>query len=87
MGFLVIALVLAGMLGGLAFRRSWRRERVERLRDRARLKVIEGQMAMLRTALRIGAAEHLSRRRMHEAYGTDVFANPTAQEEPEDWRS
>jgi hypothetical protein len=84
MGFLIIGLVVVGAVGTLRFRRSWRRERVERLRDQARLKVIEGQMTMLRTALRISAAEHTTRRRMHQVH--DVFANSTAHEEPEEWR-
>jgi hypothetical protein len=66
MGFLVIGLVVVGTVGAIAFRQSWHKERVERLRDRARLKVIEGQMTMLRTALRISAAEQATRRRMHK---------------------
>jgi hypothetical protein len=84
--FLIIGLMVVGTVGTLVFRKSWHRERIERLRDRARLKVIEGQMTMLRTALRIGAAEHLARRRMHETSGNDVFTNSTAHEEPEAWR-
>jgi hypothetical protein len=87
MGFLVGVLVAAGVVGALVFRQSWQPERSERLRDRARLKVIEGQMTMLRAALRIGAAEHRARRRLHEVYGSDVFAHSTTHEEPEEWRS
>jgi hypothetical protein len=87
MGFLIIGLVVVGMIGAAMFRQSWHKERIERLRDRARLKVIEGQMTMLRTALRIGAAEHLARRRMHEVHDNSVFAHSTTHEEPEEWRS
>ena len=71
---------------GLAFRQSWRRERVERLRDQARLKAIEAQMAGLRATLRISAAEQVARRRMRELHHRDLFANSTIHEEPEQWR-
>jgi hypothetical protein len=89
MGFVVgvlLVMLLVGTIGALVFRQSWRRERIERLRDRARLRVIEGQMTMLRTALRINAAEQAARRRMHTVYDNNVFANSTAHEEPEAWR-
>ena len=68
------------------FRQSWRRERIERLRDRARIRVIEGQMTMLRAALRLNAAEQAARRRMHALHERDVFANSTIHEEPDEWR-
>lgn len=85
MDFLVTVLLVAVVASGLIFRRSWRHERIERLRDRARLRVIEGQMTMLRTALRINAAEQVARRRMHEL-DQDVFSNSTVHEEPGSWR-
>jgi hypothetical protein len=87
MGFLITALVVVGTAGALVFRQSWRKEHIERLRDRARLKIIEGQMTMLRAALRISAAEQAARRRMHEVHDQDVFGNSTVHEEPESWRS
>lgn len=87
MGFLVGArLLVAGGASALIFRQSWHKERIERLRDQARLKVIEGQMTMLRTALRVSAAEQAARRRMRTVYDNNVFANSTAHEEPEEWR-
>jgi hypothetical protein len=86
MGFLVIGLMVVGTVGALGFRRSWQREHIQRLRDQARLKAIESQMAGLRAALRISAAEQATRRRMHTAYNSNVFANSTAHEEPETWR-
>jgi hypothetical protein len=86
MGFLILGLVVVGIAGAVVLRRSWHKEHIERLRDQARLKVIEGQMTMLRTALRINAAERATRRRMHAAYDSGVFANSTAHEEPEEWR-
>jgi len=86
MSFLIMVLLVAIVAGGLVFRRSWHKEQSERLRDQARIRVIETQMAGLRAALRIGMAEHATRRRMHTMYDRDVFANSTAHEEPEDWR-
>jgi hypothetical protein len=86
LGFLILALVVVGTVGALVFRQSWHKERIERLRDQARLKVIEGQMTMLRTALRINVAEQAARRRMHQLHERDMFANSTAHEEPEAWR-
>jgi hypothetical protein len=86
MGFLVMVLLVAVVAGGLVFRRSWKRERVDRLRDQARLKVIEAQMAGLRAGLRVNVAEHATRRRMHDLHDRDLFANSTLYEEPEAWR-
>jgi hypothetical protein len=86
MSYLIIILLVGATVGGLMVRRSWRRQRLEQLRDQARLKVIETQMAGLRAALRINAAEHATRRRMHTMYDRDVFSNPTLHEEPEAWR-
>ena len=62
-GLLVAAIVVTGGL----ITKGLRRERVERLRDQARLRVIEGQMATLRALLRIEAAEHVIRDRLAEA--------------------
>jgi len=86
MDLLAIVLVVGVVIGGLMVRRSWRRQRLEQLRDQARLKVIETQMAGLRAALRINAAEHATRRRMHTMYDRDVFTNSTLHEDPETWR-
>jgi hypothetical protein len=86
MGFLFVVLAVGVMIGGLMVRRVWQRQRREQLRDRARLKVIETQMAGLRAALRIGMAEHTARRRMHQLHDRDPFANSTLHEEPEQWR-
>lgn len=64
---LLILLATVAVLGSGLTMRGLRRERVERLRDQARLRVIEGQMAALRTLLRIEAAEHVIRTRLAEA--------------------
>ena len=66
MALLVLLALVAVVSGGLALH-GLRRERVERLRDRARLRVVEGQMAAFRALLRIGAAEHVTRTRLAEA--------------------
>jgi hypothetical protein len=57
--------------GGLAMK-GLRRERRERLRDQARLRVVEGQLAALRALLLIGAAEHVTRARMREVQRRDL---------------
>lgn len=66
MGFLITTLVVLAVstVSGLWFGRWWRQDRIERLREQARLTVIETQMAAMRAALRIQAAEHLARRSM-----------------------
>jgi hypothetical protein len=64
---LLILLATVAVLGSGLTIRGLRRERVARLRDEARLRVIEGQMATLRALLRIEAAEHLIRTRLAEA--------------------
>jgi hypothetical protein len=64
---LLILLATVAVLGSGLTMRGLRRERVERLRDQARLRVIEGQMATLRALLRIEAAEHVIRVRLAEA--------------------
>jgi hypothetical protein len=76
---LLIAFVVAG---GLVIRYWHQQGQVARLRDRARLKVIEGQMATLRASLRIQIAEHAARRQMQQ----NLFANSTIHEEPEQWQ-
>jgi hypothetical protein len=67
---------------GLVLRYRYRQGRINRLRDDVRLRVIEGQMAALRAALRIQVAEHVIRQRMRD----DVFRNSTLHEEPDLWR-
>ena len=87
MGFLITTLVLlvVSIPVGLWLTRWQRQDRVDRLRDQARLKVIETQMAAMRATLRIQAAEHIVRQRMH--YDADnPFANSTIHEEPEEWQ-
>jgi hypothetical protein len=66
MALLILLVLVAAASGGLALG-GFRRERAARLRDQARLRVIEGQMAALRTLLRIEAAEHVIRTRLAEA--------------------
>jgi hypothetical protein len=83
MTLLVVLLFLVVIVGGLFIRTRFRQERVERFRDRARLRLIEGQLAMLRAALRLEAAEHLARRRFMALHARDVFENRTDHEE---WR-
>jgi hypothetical protein len=89
MGFLVFLLVLVAVLVASGFF-AWRwikAERAERSRNQVRLRVIEGQMALLRAMLRIGQAEYVTRQRMQsELHQRDVFANSTIHEEPEEWR-
>lgn len=84
MGFLSFVLVLfllVGLLTGTCLiRRQYRRARVQRVRDQARLKVVENQIAALRAALRISVAEHLARRAM-AMQSRDPFANCTDHEE------
>ena len=87
MDILVIGLVVSGaVIGGLLVRRSLHREQVARLRGDVRLREVEAQMAALRATLRIGLAEHLTRRRMHNLHTQDTFTNSTLHEEPEHWR-
>ena len=88
MGYVVsvaILLLVLALLGiaGLSVRAGFRFEAAERVRDQARIRVIEGQLATLRAALRIGMAEQAARRHMF-AMGGDVFDNRTDHEE---WRS
>lgn len=84
MGFLSFVLVLLLLVGlftsAWLIRRHYQRARVQRIRDQARLKVIESQMAGLRAALRISVAEHAVRRTI-AVQGRDPFANRTDHEE------
>jgi hypothetical protein len=83
MGFLVcsVGLLLLVIVGGLLMWGWLRREHVERSRDQARLRVVEGQLAMLRGLLRIEVAEHLARRRLMAMQSRDPFENRTDHEE------
>ena len=77
MGFLIgtLVLLIVSIPAGLWFARWQRHARIERLRDQARLKVIEAQMAAMRAALRIQAAEHVARQQMRRVYADDSSAN------------
>jgi hypothetical protein len=66
MALLILVATVAVVSGGLALC-GFRRDRVERLRDQARLRVVEGQIAALRALLRIEAAEHVIRARVADA--------------------
>jgi hypothetical protein len=82
MGFLVGLLIAGGIAGGLVVRHWHRRNQITRLRDQARLRVIEGQLATLRATLRIGAAEHAARQDLAgELRRTDLYRNSTDHEE------
>jgi len=82
MGFLIPILIIATMSGVLWLARRQRRNRLDQLREQARLKVVEAQMASMRAALRIQAAEYLARRRMQTyADDRDPYINSTAHEE------
>lgn len=71
MALLILLTIVAVVSGGLAMH-GLRQERAERLRDRARLRVVEGQMAALRVLLRIEAAEHVIRTRLAEMQRRDL---------------
>lgn len=82
MGSLIIItlLGLAILASVWVFWRWLKHERMERGRDRARLHVIEGQLATMRAALRITVAEHAVRRAMAMQSG-ELFENRTDHEE------
>ena len=81
-GVLIGLLVAGTVTGGLMVTRWRRQEQTDRLRDRARLRDIEGQLAGLRAALRIGVAEHAARQALRdELERVDVFRNSTEHEE------
>lgn len=74
MELLVFFVVLGIMAGGFALWRYLQHEQAERIRDRARLKVVEGQLATFRALLWLDVSEHLTRRqmtRLHDANGHD----------------
>jgi hypothetical protein len=77
MALLVLLALVAVVSGGLVLH-GLRRERLGRLRDRARLRVVEVQMATLRALLRIEAAEHVTRTRLAEAQRRNLIER--------DWR-
>lgn len=90
MGLLMVllAIVAVSALSGLWLAKWWRQDRIERLRDRARLQVIEAQMTGLRAALRIQAAEHRTRQRMQaEARTVEPVWYETHDEASDGWRS
>jgi hypothetical protein len=70
-----LVVLAASCLSGLWLAKWQRQDRIERLRDRARLQVIEAQMAALRAALRIQATEHFARKQMQRLYNTDPFGS------------
>lgn len=87
-GLISITLLGLALIASVWVLWRWlKRERIERSRDRARLHVIEGQLAAMRAALRITVAEHAVRRAMAMPSG-DPFENRTDHEEyrPETWR-
>lgn len=61
---LVVFVLLGLTIGGTFLWRWWQHESAELLRDRARLTVVEGQLATFRALLRLGVAEHLTRQQM-----------------------
>ena len=76
---LLLGLLTASAAGGGLVLRHWhRQDPAARIRDRARLTVVEGQLAVLRAALRITAAEHAARRRLRCG---DLFADSPEREE------
>ena len=77
----VSTLLLVGLpTGGWLVLRQYQRVRLQRIRDEARLRVVENQLAALRAALRISVAEHVVRRAMAMP-GRDLFENRTDHEE------
>jgi hypothetical protein len=84
MGSLIYVSALLLLVGlttsGWLVRRRYRRARIERIRDEARLRVVENQLAAMRAALRISVAEHVVRRAM-AMQGRDLFENRTDHEE------
>lgn len=80
LSFVLALLLLVGLTGSWLIRQHYRRARVQRIRDQARLKVVESQIAGLRAALRISVAEHVVRRAM-AMQSRDPFANHTDHEE------
>lgn len=81
MGVIVGLLLAAAIAGAWTARWLFRQQRLSQLRNQAQLHAIEGQLAAFRTALRLQAAEHLTRQRMRDAYQDDPFRNSTDHEE------
>jgi hypothetical protein len=78
---IIITLLASAVIASVwVFWRWHNHERIERGRDRARLRVIEGQLAAMRAALRITVAEHAVRRAM-VMHSHDPFENRTDHEE------
>lgn len=83
MGALVVLLALAAVSGGVVLWRCYRSDRLERLRYQARLGAIEAQLAGLRAALRIRAAEHIALRRIaHQIGDADEYCADNADTRP-----
>ena len=64
MAFLLGLLIAGVIAGGLVLRHWHQAAQTNRLRDQARLRVIEGQLAGLQATLRIGVAEQATRHAM-----------------------
>lgn len=82
MSFLVVLVMLLLLVllvaGSWLVRLRYQQAQLVRIREQARLKAIESQIAALRAALRISVAEHAIRRTMQ---ARDVFRNQTDHEE------
>jgi hypothetical protein len=74
MDFLVGLLAVAAVIGSLVPLRWYRQQQVQQLRNQAQLRVIEGQLAAFRAALRIQVAEHFTRQRMQRVMDDGVDA-------------
>jgi hypothetical protein len=88
MSFLVLLTLVAAMAAlGLLVWRWLKQVQVQRLRDRARLKAIEGQLAGLRAALRIQVAERVARQWMQsDPHVASPLAHSTVHDGPEAWQ-
>jgi hypothetical protein len=85
--FVVLFLILGLAAGAYMLRGFLEQQRHQRVRDQARLRVIENQLAGLRAAQRIRAAEHAARQRLRRlSVLPDPLTNSTLHEEPEEWR-
>lgn len=74
MNFLLGLLIASLIAGGLVVRQWHQRDRLTQLREQARLRAIEGQLAALKATLRISVAEHAARQAMSR---DDMSATPT----------
>jgi hypothetical protein len=77
---LMLCLLMAVVMVGDIIRQRHQRVRLQRIREQARLRAVESQVAALRAALRISVAEHVVRRAM-ATQGRDLFENRTDHEE------